>query len=136
MSFKSGAGRPSSYSKKLARQAYEAAKCGASEREIASILGIDQRTLTRWKKQFEEFCLAICNGKNDYIFGAKKSLNRRAIGFRYQEVTKQNIKIVQSNEDGDPVEVPAVVTKTVSKYMPPDVGACLSILKNNKTKEW
>lgn len=136
MSFKRGAGRPSSYNKKYARQAYEAAKCGASEREIALIIGIEQRTLTRWKRDFEEFCLAICNGKNDYIFGAKKSLNRRAIGFRYQEVTKQRIKLVQKNDKGESEEVPAIVTRTVSKYMPPDVGACLSILKNNKSKEW
>jgi hypothetical protein len=136
MSFKRGAGRPSSYNKKYARQAYEAAKCGANEKEIASILGIDQTTLIRWKRSFEEFRQSICNGKNDYIFSAKRSLNRRAIGIRFQEVTKQKIEVERVNDKGELEKVPATLTKTVSKYIPPDVGACLSILKNNKSKEW
>ncbi len=129
-------GRPSSYSPKVARQAYEAAKCGANDKEIASILGIDQRTLSRWKKNFEELCLSICNGKNDYLFSTKRSLYRRAIGYRYQEVTRQKIEVDQIKADGDIERVPATLTKIVSKHMPGDVGACERILKNSKAKEW
>lgn len=133
---KSGRGRPSSYSPKFARQAYELAKVGANEKEIASVLGIDKTTLIRWKRHFEEFRQSISNGKNDYNLNPKKSLYRRAMGYKYTEVTKQNIEVERKNEDGELEKVPAVLTKTVTKHMPPDVNACLSILKNNKNNEW
>lgn len=130
------AGKPTSYNKKHARKAYELAKMGANEKEIASILEVSTRTLTRWKKDFPELCLAICNGKNDYLFSTKRSLYRRAIGYRYQEVTKQKIEVVQLKDDGEVEKVPATLTKIVSKHMPGDVGACERILKNSSTKEW
>lgn len=129
-------GRPSSYNPKYARQAYELAKCGLSDKEIASVIGIDQSTLIRWKRSFEEFRQSICNGKNDYVSCTKRSLFRRAQGYRFTEVTKQKIEVDQIDENGEKKTVPATVIKTVSKHQPADVGACLSILKNAKTKEW
>lgn len=130
------AGKPSSYNKKYARKAYELAKMGANEKEIASILEVSSRTLARWKKDFPELCQGICNGKNDYNFSTKRSLYRRAMGYRYTEVTKQKIEVDSITEAGEIEKVPATLTKTVSKHVPGDVGACLSILKRNKTKEW
>lgn len=129
---KNKGGRPSSYNEKYARLAYELAKLGATEKEIASILGIDQRTLTRWKKGFEEFCLAICNGKNDGNLTVKRSLYKKAIGYKFTETTKQ--KGIMENESGE--MVPATIIRTVTKHVPPDVNACLSILRNRKKKEW
>ncbi len=128
----SKAGRPTTYNKKVARKAYELAKMGANEKEIASILEVNQRTLTRWKKDFPELCLAICNGKNDSIFEVKRSLFKRATGYKFAEVTKQKIKL----DNGAGPDIPATVIKTVVKHMAPDVGACTTILKNNKAKEW
>lgn len=89
-----------------------------------------------WKKQFEEFCNAICNGKNDYNLCTKKALFKRVSGYRYTEVTKQKTMVEQVNAKGEIELVPATIVKTVTKHVPPDVGACLSVLKRNKTKEW
>lgn len=132
----SKAGRPSSYNKKYARLAYKLAKMGANEKEIASVIGIDQTTLMRWKRDFDEFRLSICNGKNDYNLCTKKALFKRVTGYRFTEVTKQKTLVEQENDDGKVEMVPATIVKTVSKHVPPDVGACLSVLKRNKTKEW
>ena len=120
MATKKGAGRPSDYRKEYARKAYQAAKYGANDSQIAAILGIDRTTLIRWKKQFEEFRNIICKGKNEYLFNPKKSLSRRAVGYRYAEVTKEH----------------GVITKIVTKHMPASVNACIALLKNSKTKEW
>jgi hypothetical protein len=129
-------GRPSSYNKKYATLAYKLARMGANEREIASVIGIEQRTLIRWKKEFEEFCHAICNGKNDYNLSTKKALFKRVSGYRYTEITKQKTMVEQVNDEGETVMVPATIIKTVSKHVPPDVNACLSVLRRNRTKDW
>lgn len=129
-------GRPLKYNKKIARKAYELAKFGCNDKEIASFLGINKSTLIRWKKEFPELCDFLCRGRIDHVTHAKRSIFRRAMGYRYTEVTKQKVEVEQLNDEGEVEKVPAVVTKTVTKHMPPDVNACLSILKNSKIKEW
>ena len=93
-------------------------------------------TLTRWKRDFPEFRELICKGKKDYLSSTKRSIYRRAMGYRYQEVTKEKCTMEKVNDDGEVEKVPAVITKTVTKHMPASVNACLSILKNSKIKEW
>lgn len=128
---KSNRGRPTSYSPKYARYAYRLAYHGANESEIASALNISRQTLNKWKSDFPELLDSICNGKKDGILGVKRSLYKRAKGYRYTEVTKEGTLLI----DGENVK-PATVVKTVVKHMAPDANACLSILKNNRTKEW
>ena len=133
---KSKRGRPLSYNKNIARKAYELAKFGCKDTEIASFLGINKSTLIRWKKEFPELCDFICRGRIDHVSYVKRSVFRRAIGYRYSEVTKQKIEVERVNNEGEIEKIPAILTKVVSKHMAPDVNACQLILKNSKAKEW
>lgn len=126
-------GRPTTYSPKYARLAYKLAFHGANESEIASAFKISRTTLSKWKRDFPDLVDSICSGKKDGLFGVKKSIFKRALGYRYTEVTKESGTIILPDSE---IPMPMIIKKTVTKHMAPDVGACTTILKNSKIKEW
>ena len=53
------AGRPTKYKPEFVEQARKLAQLGATDIEVADFMGVDGRTITRWKSEHEEFCLAL-----------------------------------------------------------------------------
>ena len=97
-------------------------------------MGIHPSTLYEWKKKYPEINEALKKGKEVVDIQVENALLKRAMGYTYEEVTKERTPI--RYEDGKPVEWEMQVTKKVLKEVLPDVTAQIFWLKNRKPVEW
>lgn len=104
-------------------RARSAAILGATDKQLARILGIGVRTLHRWKKDHPEFMDALSEGKDEADQKVIESLFRRATGYSHPDVHITNYQ--------------GVITQTaITKHYPPDTTAAIFWLKNRKPDEW
>lgn len=106
------------------------ARDGLSNEQIANNMGIGLTAFYDWQKKYTDFAEAIKRSKDIVDIEVENALLKRAIGYSYTEVTKE---LVLDKETG---ERKLVVTKTVKKDVPPDVGAQCFWLKNRKPEMW
>lgn len=96
------------------------------EEQIARRLGVGVSTWCDYKNKHPELAEAVKAGRQDLITDIKSALKMRAKGFEYQE--KKTYTKVGDNGT-------AVYEEVTTKYAPPDVAACNSILQN-LDKDW
>ena len=96
------------------------ARDGLTNEQIASKMGIAESTLYKWKNEQSEISEALKRGKEVADYEVENALFKRATGFRYVEVTREN----------------GVVVKEVTKEIAPDTTAAIFWLKNRKSNEW
>lgn len=101
------------------------ARDGLTNEQIAHNLGINVATLYEYQKQYAEFSEALKNGKDDIDILVENALLKRALGYQYEEVTKELM------EGGE-----MKVTKKVTKEVQPDTTAQIFWLKNRRPKSW
>lgn len=118
-----GRGRPTEYRLEYCEKAHALAHQGATDREIAEALGINEATLYRWRHAHPEFRESLKLGKDAADERVENSLYRRAVGYSFDA-----IKINQ-------YEGKAVITPYV-EHVPPDIGAIQFWLKNRRKEEW
>ena len=106
------AGRPTTYRPEYAEQARKLCRNGATDREIADILGVCVRTFYRWRAEYDEFTEALKLGKEFADDRVERALYERACGYEYSDV-----KIFHPSGAKEPVIVPITV------HVPADVGA-------------
>ena len=92
-----------------------------TEQQIAKRLGIAESTWHDYKNKHAELSAAVMAGRQDLISDVKSALIRRAKGFEYTEKKEYT----QIGDRGA-----TAYTETTTKYQPPDVTACNSILQN------
>lgn len=97
---------------------------GLFEGDICKRIGINQKTLGTWKAKYPEIAEALLTLKYVCDEEVTNALFSRARGMTYKEVTKEL------------VEGQLLVTKEVSKFVPPDVTACLAWLNNKRGDIW
>ena len=97
------AGRPSPYKPDFARIAGRLCRNGATDLEIADILGISVRTFYRWCLLHDEFTAAVRTGKDAADDRVERALYQRAVGYDYTAE-----KIV-TPKGGGPVIMPYTV---------------------------
>nr|DAF30938.1 MAG TPA: terminase small subunit [Caudoviricetes sp.] len=98
---------------------------GATEKEVASNLGIAESTYFKLKKENKEFSEFIKSNRKNPIIQIKAAMYKRAIGFEYSE-----IKTIV-DDDGKKRE------ETTVKTALPDTTAGLILLKHwDKDAEW
>lgn len=120
---KSKGGAPTKYDKKYNEQVYKLCLLGAIDEELADFFNVCVATINNWKLKEPEFLEALKKGKMIADAEVANSLNKRANGYKYDEV-----KIV---------ETPEGVFKTVTtKEVAPDPTAQIFILKNRQPKKW
>lgn len=100
------------------------ARNGLTDLQIAHNLGISEDTFYTYKNKYTEFSEALKKGKEVIDFEVENALLKRALGYKYDEITKELV-------DGVMVE-----TKRVTKEVQPDTTAQIFWLKNRKPKEW
>lgn len=117
------------------------ARDGLTEEQIAKNLGIGVSTLSKYKVEHIEIVEALKKGKEVIDFEVENALLKKALGYKYTEVTKE--RIVKTDARGRPLEdihgfpcYEMVVTKTVKKEVAPDTTAQIFWLKNRKPKQW
>ncbi len=110
------------------------ARDGLTDEQIAHNMGIGTTTFYRWKNDYREIRESLKKGKEVVDIEVENALLKRALGYKYVEVTKERVTELNPHT-GEP-ESKLVVTKEVVKEVQPDVGAQIFWLKNRKPNMW
>lgn len=125
---KSNAGRISSWEKlDMSNRFDEIEKLAASgytDKMIYQYLGVSHETFYRWLNENSELVESLKRGKTVIDLQVENQLLKRALGYEYEEVTKEI-------RDGK-----VVATKVVKKEVVPDTTAQIFWLKNRRPKDW
>lgn len=93
--------------------------------EIAvKYIGATSKTVWRWTKESDELATALQISKDVTNGKVEQALLKRALGYEYDEVTKEL------------VEGEMRTTKVIRKHVSPDVKACLSWLFSRRPDRW
>lgn len=106
------------------------ARDGLKDVELAAKMGINVATLYDWKNDHPEIAEALKKGKDIVDVKVENALLKRALGYKYDEVTQE------LRHDPDTGGDKLVVVKKVTKEVLPDVGAQIFWLKNRRAKTW
>lgn len=99
------------------------ARDGLVEQQISHNMGINLRTLTRWKKEHPAIKQALKKGKEVVDIEVENALLKRALGYDYEEITTE---ITDGRKH----------VKKITRHVPGDVGALCFWLKNRKPTSW
>lgn len=115
--------RPTKFKPEFIKAAAAMCRLGATDIEIADGLGIEVRTLYRWKAEDKAFCQALKAGKSEADDRVARSLYARANGYEHNEV---DIRVIDQQ----------IVQTPIRKFYPPDTVAAIFWLKNRRPDEW
>ncbi|MEK3796126.1 helix-turn-helix domain-containing protein [Paenibacillus sp. FSL R7-0204] len=110
------------------------ARDGLIDEQIALNMGVKRQTLYDWKNKFPDISDALKKGKEVVDRAVENALLKRALGYQYDEVTKEAVK-QQDEESGEWVTVIAE-TKRVTKEVQGDTTAQIFWLKNRRPDKW
>lgn len=100
------------------------ARDGLTDEQIAHNLGISKQTFYNYKSKYVDFFDSLKKGKEIVDYEVENALLKRALGYKYDEVT------IEEFDDG------SVKTKTVTKEVIPDTTAQIFWLKNRRPDKW
>ena len=104
------------------------ARNGLVEGQIARNLGIAESTLNVYKNNHPELVEALARGKEVVDLEVENALLKRAKGYTYDEVTREE----RLTKDGGIV----TLTKTVRRDVPPDPTSMMFWLANRQKARW
>lgn len=96
------------------------AREGLTDEQIAHNMGICRDTLIQWKKKYSDISDTLKKGKEVVDLHVENALLKRALGYRYDEITMEN----------------GIETKRVTKEVVPDTTAQIFWLKNRRPDKW
>lgn len=96
------------------------AREGLTDEQIAHNMGICRDTLIQWKKKYSDISDTLKKGKEVVDLQVENALLKRALGYRYDEITMEN----------------GIETKRVTKEVVPDITAQIFWLKNRRPDKW
>lgn len=112
------------------------AREGLTDEDIAKNIGIDVRTLYRWKKKDSHICQSLKKGKEIADYEVENALFKKAVGFTAVDRVVTTRRTVEY-EDGKRVkEISEPIVTEVERYFPPDTTAQIFWLKNRKPQYW
>lgn len=118
-----GGGRPTKFKEEYIELAYNYALLGAIDKDLARMFDVSETTINAWKKEHEEFSEALKKGKYEADAQVARSLFKRALGYQYEEVKREE------SEQG--------VKNTVTvKEVVPDTTAQIFWLRNRQPDKW
>lgn len=106
------------------------ARDGLTDEQIARNMGICRDTLIQWKKRFPDISDTLKRGKEVVDVEVENALLKRALGYSTTEVTREQAL----NPETGKLEL--VITKAVTKEVPPDTTAQIFWLKNRRPDLW
>jgi len=120
-----GPGRDSIYNPAMNEVVRKLALLGATDAEMADILGINERTLNRWKIDYPAFCQSIMAGKIVADGEVADSLYKQATGYHVQ------IEKERKNKQTGEYEMVKVQT-----FIPGNAEAAKFWMKNRRKQDW
>lgn len=116
-------GRPTKYKEEYAEQAYKLSLLGMTDAQMADFFEVNESTINNWKIEYPEFLESIKKGKEIADVEVVMALRKRALGYQYEEVKKEE------SEQG--------VRSTVTvKEVVPDTTAQIFWLRNRQPDKW
>ncbi|WP_338912767.1 transposase [Clostridium perfringens] len=106
------------------------ARNGLTIEQIAKNLGISKVTFYKYISEHTELSERLKKGKEVVDIEVENALLKRALGYKFDEITKELI----TDEETGISELK--VTKVVTKEVAPDTTAQIFWLKNRKPEEW
>ena len=106
------------------------ARNGLTDEQIGKNLGVAYSTFREYIKKYSALSAALKRGKEVVDIEVENALLKRALGYKYEEVTKEKIL----NRETKQYELK--ITKVVTKEVQPDTTAQIFWLKNRKPGEW
>lgn len=106
------------------------ARNGLTDEQIAKNLGISKDTFYKYKKEHTDFSDSLKRGKEVIDIEVENALLKRALGYKYNEITKELFRDKETGEEE------LKVTKVVTKEVVPDTTAQIFWLKNRKPEDW
>lgn len=100
------------------------ARDGLTDEQIAENIGINVGTLYDWKNKYPNIAESLKDGKDVADRQVENALFKSALGYTFDEVTKE----LKDDE--------LVVTKVIHKEVQPNTTAQIFWLKNRKRLEW
>lgn len=125
-------GRPPTYKPEYADMAKLCIEdSGFSMYKLAKLFNVSRSTIYAWIDTHKEFSDGVKQGRKHYE-GIKihKSLVKRAVGFGYNERTRESKFDPETNQNK------LVVTKIVRKYYPPDIASIKHWQVNLDPQNW
>ncbi|TDQ79563.1 phBC6A51 family helix-turn-helix protein [Sphingobacterium yanglingense] len=122
------------YGKKLVERIADLVKSDTyTIAEICKMVGIDEATYYRWKKDKNEFCDAIKKAEDArmefFVVEAKKSLLKKIQGYTVQEKSTTYTR----DKEGKPQ---VKEQKNIDKHYQPDTAAIIFTLTNGDSENW
>lgn len=117
-------GPKSGFNEKLQDVFVRLSKEGKTLEEIADVIGVSSRTLTRWMGAHQDLCLAVREARQVADELVEAALFGRACGYSHPEERVAITKL------GD------VIPYTVEKRYPPDTQAAMFWLRNRQPERW
>lgn len=106
------------------------ARNGLTNEQIAKNIGITRETLNQWCKKYSDISDTLKRGKEIVDIQVENALLKRALGYSYEEITKE--QVVNEKTGKKTMEV----TKIVKKEIVPDTTAQIFWLKNRRPDKW
>lgn len=110
------------------------ARDGMIQEDISKKLGVAMSSFSEYKNKFPELSEALKRGQEVVDVEVENALFKRALGYRYDEVTKEAAR--ELDEETGEYKTVMVETKRVTKEVQPDVTAQIFWLKNRKPETW
>lgn len=110
------------------------ARDGMIQEDIAKKLGVAMSSFSDYKNKFPELSEALKRGQEVVDVEVENALFKRAVGYRYDEVTREAAK--ELDEETGEYKTVMVETKRVTKEVQPDVTAQIFWLKNRRPEMW
>ena len=106
------------------------ARDGLTDEQIAHNVGVNVRTIYDWQNKYPQISHALKRGKEVIDRQVENALLKRALGYQFDEVTRELMYDEEEKKDL------LTVTKVVTKEVAPDTTAQIFWLKNRKPNEW
>lgn len=102
---------------------------GLSDAQIAHNIGIAPKTLYEWINKYSEFSKAYKKGTEVSTYEVENALYKSALGMEVTETELTEVK----DMNGETVQK---VLKQRKRYIPPNLGSIIFILKNRRSDKW
>ena len=109
---------------------------GATQEEMAVFFEVSVRALKYWIAEIPEFREAVVRGRDECASGkVEAKLFTKTQGYDYQETTRER-PVFKNKSSGELTFGELVVTKEVTKHLPPDTLSMIYWLKNRQRDRW